>query len=115
MSNLLGSLTSAATSMTSYEKAIEVVQNDTVNVNTPGYTRKTLDQDALSSGGLAIGVRLKGVNRELETFLQTQLRTESSGASPDRTRRVRPGVDGCKWNESLVRTPSTPRRSRIWI
>jgi len=47
MSNLLGSLTSAATSMTSYEKAIEVVQNDTVNVNTPGYVRQSATFESL--------------------------------------------------------------------
>jgi flagellar hook-associated protein FlgK len=43
MSNLLTSLSSAAGAMSTYEKALEVVQNDTVNVNTPGYVRQSVN------------------------------------------------------------------------
>lgn len=59
MANLLTSLTSAAGAMGAYEKAMEVVQNDTVNANAPGYVKQSVVLQSLPFdlvGGQAGGV-----------------------------------------------------------
>src|SRR2546430_11213894 len=51
------------------------------NSDTPGYIRKTVNQIQTSSGSIGAGVSVTGVNRELDLYLQQQIRTEQSGAS----------------------------------
>ena len=43
--------------------------------------KKTATQVAAASGNLTIGVRLSSINRELDQYLQRQLRTETSGGA----------------------------------
>ena len=47
----------------------------------PGYVRKTLNQITGITGDFGSSVRINGINRELDQYLQTQIRTEMSGAS----------------------------------
>lgn len=79
MSNLLTSLTSAASAMSTYEKAMEVVQNDTVNVNTPGYVRQSVgfqslpfDLNSAQSGGVGISGVLSSRDEYAEHNVQQQ-------------------------------------------
>lgn len=84
MSNLLGSLTSAATSMTSYEKAIEVVQNDTVNVNTPGYVRQSATFESLPfslQGALSGGVRIGDLISSRDEYSEHNVQVQQTALS----------------------------------
>src|SRR4051812_23589998 len=79
MSNLLTSLSSAAGAMNTYEKALEVVQNDTVNVNTPGYVRQSVNFTArpfnlngAQSGGVSVTSVLSSRDEYAERNVQLQ-------------------------------------------
>ena len=79
MSNLLTSYSSAANSMRTYEKAMEVVQNDTVNSNTPGYVRQSVSFTSLpfdvnnsQAGGVTIGAVVSSRDEFAERSVQIQ-------------------------------------------
>ncbi len=59
---------------------MSLVSSNVANAETPGYVRKTVDQVTTNTGSTGSGVNVNGVNRELDEFVQTQLRTETSGA-----------------------------------
>ena len=63
------------------QAAMSLVSSNVANAETPGYVRKTADQITTSAGAAGSGVAIIGVNRELDAYLQSQLRTETSGAS----------------------------------
>jgi flagellar hook-associated protein 1 FlgK len=63
------------------QAGLALVASNVANAQTPGYIRKTMDQVALQTGGLGNAVRLGAVNRELDQYIQRQLRTETSGGS----------------------------------
>ncbi len=63
------------------QAAMSLVSSNVANAETPGYVRKTVNQVQTYSGPAGSGVSVVGVNRELDAFLQAQLRTETSGAS----------------------------------
>jgi flagellar hook-associated protein 1 len=52
------------------------VSNNVANAETPGYLRKTVSLSAMATGG----VKVDGINRQLDQYIQRQLRVESSGA-----------------------------------
>ena len=84
MSNLLSSLSSAANSMSSYEKAIEVVQNDTVNANTPGYVRQTVTFEALPfsvQGALSGGVRTSDLTSSRDEYSEHNVQLQQTALS----------------------------------
>lgn len=79
MSNLLTSLTSAAASLGAYEQAMTVVQNDTVNTNTPGYaaqnvnfTARPFDVNGTAAGGVQVGSILSSRDEYAEQNVQLQ-------------------------------------------
>jgi flagellar hook-associated protein 1 FlgK len=61
--------------------ALGLVSSNVANAETPGYIKKTSNQVAVSSGEFGSSVRVAGINRELDIYLQRQLRTEIAGAS----------------------------------
>lgn len=61
--------------------ALGLVSSNVANAETPGYIKKTSNQIAVTSGEFGSSVRVAGVNRELDVYLQRQLRTEISGAA----------------------------------
>jgi len=63
------------------QAAMSLVSSNVANAETPGYVRKTVDQITTVAGASGSGVSIVGVNRELDAYLQSQLRTETSGAS----------------------------------
>jgi flagellar hook-associated protein 1 len=63
------------------QAAMSLVSSNVANVETPGYVRKTVDQVTTNTGSIGSGVNVNGVNRELDQYVQAQLRTETSGAS----------------------------------
>ena len=63
------------------QAGLALVASNVANAQTPGYVRKTLIQQTTEAGGASSGVRVAGINRELDLFIQRQLRVESSGGS----------------------------------
>ncbi|PNU21148.1 flagellar hook-associated protein FlgK [Geothermobacter hydrogeniphilus] len=94
MGGLLAALNASKTSITTQQKAMEVVGNNIANVNTPGYSRQTptlTPFPTLSMGDFFIGqgVRVSSIERASDAFLTKQIQTktadlgmESSKASP---------------------------------
>src|ERR1700694_1104894 len=60
---------------------LSLVSSNVANAQTPGYVRKTLNQIQTVSGSIGASVDVIGVNRELDSYLHQQIRTEQSGAS----------------------------------
>lgn len=78
----LGSaLTSAVSGLRVTQSGLSLVAANIANAETPGYVKKTATQVAAASGAITIGVRLSSINRELDQYLQRQLRTETSGGA----------------------------------
>ena len=63
------------------QAAISLVGSNVANSETPGYVRKSIIQSAGVTGDYGSSVLLHGVDRQLDQYLQTQLRTETSGAA----------------------------------
>src|SRR6478752_6443728 len=74
-------LTTAMSGLRANQAALALVSSNVANAETPGYVRKTLNQIATTTADYGSSVRINGVNRELDQFVQTQLRTETSGAA----------------------------------
>jgi len=74
-------LSSAVSGLRVTQSGLSLVASNIANAETPGYVKKTVSQVAAASGELTIGVRLSSINRELDQYLQRQLRTETSGGS----------------------------------
>ena len=79
--SLTQSLNTALSGLRANQAALALVSSNIANAETPGYIRKSLDQVAGVTADFGSSVRIAGVNRELDTYVQTQLRTETSGAS----------------------------------
>lgn len=119
-------LSAAVSGMRVTQAGLSLVAANIANAETPGYVRKTATQVATASGGLGIGVRFSAVNRELDIYVQRQLRLESSGAAYANLRAEfyqrlqqiygQPGADGALESvfndftnaiQSLVTTPES--------
>src|SRR3954470_13226593 len=83
----LGQALSAAVSgLRVTQSSLSLVASNIANAETPGYVRKSASQVAHASGDVTIGVRLSSISRELDQYLQRQLRTETSGGTYASTR-----------------------------
>ncbi len=58
-----------------------IVSSNIANAQTSGYVAQTANQTSAATGGVGIGVRVDGVTRSLDQFIQSQLRTETSGGA----------------------------------
>ena len=74
-------LSTAMSGLRATQASLALVGSNVANAETPGYVRKTVVQIAGTTGDYGSSVQLNGVNRQLDQYLQTQLRTETSGAS----------------------------------
>ncbi len=74
-------ISSAMSGLRVTQSGLSLIAANIANAETPGYVKKTVSQVATASGDLGIGVRLSSVNRELDQYLQRQLRTETSGGA----------------------------------
>jgi flagellar hook-associated protein 1 FlgK len=63
------------------QSGLSLIAANVANAQTPGYVRKSLDLSASTAGGAGASVRVVGVNRELDRYLQSQLRVETSGGA----------------------------------
>jgi flagellar hook-associated protein 1 FlgK len=77
--SLTQALNSAVSGLRVTQSGLALVAANVANAETPGYVRKNMDQVATYGGGLS--VRVAGISRELDQYIQRQLRTETSGGA----------------------------------
>ena len=63
------------------QKGLAVIAGNVANVNTPGYVEEKLTQAEFAAAGAGVSVNSTGINRDLNTLLQDQLWSETSGGS----------------------------------
>jgi flagellar hook-associated protein 1 len=75
-------LSSALAGVNTTQQSLSVIAGNVANANTAGYVTESLDQvETASAGQAGTSVDVGGVNRDLNTLLQNQLWTETSGSS----------------------------------
>ena len=77
--SLSQALATAISGLRVSQSGISLVAANVANAGTPGYVRKTVNQVATASNGVGIGVSISGIQRELDQYVQQQLRTENVG------------------------------------
>jgi flagellar hook-associated protein 1 len=70
----------ATQGMHATQAGLSLIAGNVANADTPGYVRKTIRSESTAGNG-SIGVSITGVARELDTYLQRQLRIETAGGS----------------------------------
>src|SRR3979409_2397708 len=79
--SLSSSLATAMTALRANQAALSIVSSNVGNAQTPGYVSRTVNQIAEPTGDVGASVRVTGVNRSLDQFVQSQLRSETSGGT----------------------------------
>jgi len=74
-------LKTAASGLMAAQAGLRTVSDNIANVNTPGYVRKTVDQQQLVVGGQGMGVEITGVQRVTDQYLQSASITAASDSS----------------------------------
>ena len=77
---LSSALANAMSGIRANQLGLSITSGNIANAHTPGYVTETANQIEISSGGPGSTVQVTGVNRELDVYVQNQLRTETSGA-----------------------------------
>ncbi|HEY0224436.1 MAG TPA: flagellar basal body protein, partial [Pseudolabrys sp.] len=78
---LTQTLATSLSGLAATQANIAVVAGNVANAQTPGYVKETANQVATTAGDAGNSVRVTSINRVLDTFVQQQLRTETSGGS----------------------------------
>jgi flagellar hook-associated protein 1 len=76
---LSSALATAMSGLRANQAALSITSANVANANTPGYVTQNVNQIELATGGAGSSVQVTGVNRELDLFIQGQLRTETAG------------------------------------
>ncbi len=79
--SLTQALVTAISGLKANQSSLALVSANVANAGTPGYVRKTATQVAVSGSGTGVSVRVSSIQREFDSYVQSQLRTENSGAS----------------------------------
>jgi flagellar hook-associated protein 1 FlgK len=79
--SLTQALATAVSGLRVNQAGMSLVAANVANADTPGYVKKTAVQITTAAGSLGVGVRVAAVNRELDQYVQRQLRVETSGAA----------------------------------
>ena len=75
-------LSSALAGVNTTQQSLSVIAGNVANVNTPGYVEESTNQiEVATAGNAGASVDTTGINRDLNTLLQSQLWTETSGDS----------------------------------
>jgi flagellar hook-associated protein 1 len=75
-------LSAALAGVNATQQGLSVIAGNVANSNTPGYVEESVNQVETTATGLnGTSVDVTGINRNLNTLLQSQLWTESSGGS----------------------------------
>ena len=78
--SLIQALSTAMSGLSAAQAGLTVTAGNIANVSTPGYVVRTPDLIETSAGS-GVGVQSDAINRELDRFVQQQLRTETSGGA----------------------------------
>jgi flagellar hook-associated protein 1 len=78
---LSSALATAMSGLSANQAALSIVSSNIANAQTPGYVTQQVNQVELASGGIGTGVEVTGVNRQLDQYIQSQLRTETAGGA----------------------------------
>ena len=79
--SLTQALNTSTAGLRTVQAGLALIASNVANAETPGYVRKNLVQTTTSAGGAGVSVRVSAINRELDIYLQRQLRTEASGGA----------------------------------
>jgi flagellar hook-associated protein 1 FlgK len=78
----LGSaLATAMSGLRANQAALAIVSSNIANAQTPGYVTQSVNQVETVTGDIGASVIVTGVNRQLNQFIQAQLRSETSGGA----------------------------------
>jgi flagellar hook-associated protein 1 FlgK len=78
----LGSaLATAMAGLRANQAALSITSSNIANTQTPGYVSQSINQVEVATGDTGASVLVTGVNRQLNQFIQSQLRTESAGGA----------------------------------
>ncbi len=77
--SLSSALSIAMSGLSANQAGLAIVSSNVANASTPGYVSQSLNQVEQVVGGLGTGVQVAGITRALNTYVQSQLRTETSG------------------------------------
>jgi flagellar hook-associated protein 1 FlgK len=78
----LGSaLATAMAGLRANQAALSITSSNIANAQTPGYVSESTNQVEVLTGDTGASVSVTGVNRQLNQYIQTQLRTETSGGA----------------------------------
>jgi len=79
----IGALSIAIQGLNAAQQQLQVISSNVANASTPGYTVKTLQQNSVVLDGSGSGVQVGGLQRSVNTALQSNLwqQTSTSGSS----------------------------------
>jgi flagellar hook-associated protein 1 len=78
---LSSALATAMSGLRANQASLSIISSNIANAQTPGYVTQNPNQIEVPSGTYGSTVETTGVNRQLDLFVQNQLRTETSGGS----------------------------------
>jgi flagellar hook-associated protein 1 FlgK len=80
--SISGALSAALAGVDATQQALSVIAGNVANANTAGYVDESVNQtETATAGQTGASVDVTGVNRNLNSLLQTQVWTETSGGS----------------------------------
>ena len=79
--SLSSALSIAMSGLSANQTALSITSSNVANAQTPGYVTRSPDQVEVNTGDSGASVLISGVNRQLDQYLQSQLRTETSGGA----------------------------------
>jgi len=77
--SLSSALSIAMSGLTANQAGLSIVSSNVANAGTPGYVSQSVNLNEYGTGGVGTGVQVAGITRALDTYVQSQLRTETSG------------------------------------
>ena len=77
---LSSALATALAGLRANQASLSIISSNVANAQTPGYVEQSPTQVEIASGTGGATVEMTGVNRQLDLFIQNQLRTENSGS-----------------------------------
>lgn len=78
MQGITNSLRIAVSGLQLAQDSLATTSNNVANVNTEGYSRKRIDQEARVTGGFGSGVRELRISRDVDQFLELQLSQQTA-------------------------------------
>lgn len=77
---LSSALASAMSGLRANQAALSIVSSNVANSQTPGYVTQTPNQIEVTTGDFGSTAKTTGVSRDIDSYVQNQLRTETGGS-----------------------------------